>query len=179
MNDETFCISDIRKVGEKVERIDKPLPCLQPAFNSKTYNPSKPALQVLDGQRMTWMVFQPRIVHPGHQRMRLQELGNMEGILTVFLDPQREGLQSLEEEKGIEGTQRCAQITEQLHSDLDNEGHVPQPREIPKGVPEPQPVITGVRVGKFREFPVAPVKFSRIDTHAPARRPMATDLFRC
>jgi hypothetical protein len=67
--------------------------------------------------------------------MRLQETRNLEGVLAMLPHAQGQRLRTLEEQEGIEGTQRRSEIAQQLQPDLEHESDVSCARHVAKGIP--------------------------------------------
>src|SRR5437879_5679136 len=69
-----------------------------------------------------WMVCRDRIVDPAHSRMPFKELRNPQRVLAMAFHTQRQRLQALQEEPGIERRDGWSKVTQQLHTGLDNVG---------------------------------------------------------
>jgi hypothetical protein len=68
------------------------------------------------------MVLQARIVDPAHQGMTLQEFRDRQGVCRMLPLPQRQGLQSLQEQECVERAESGANIPQPLDSCLENKG---------------------------------------------------------
>jgi hypothetical protein len=64
MYDERLCIANVRKMRQKLHRVDELLPGLQSTLNAKTKQWSEPALKVLSSKLVTRVVGKPGIVNP-------------------------------------------------------------------------------------------------------------------
>lgn len=104
--------------------------------------------------------------------MRLEPLGESLRVLHVALAPERQGLQALEEEPGVERAHARAQVAHGVHAQLGGEGFVPV------RLPEPHAVVA---VGGLREFGElaagAPVEVASVDDDTAHARAVAADPF--
>ena len=87
------------------------------------------------------------------------------------------GLEALEEEKGVEGGQARPHVSQKLHPHLQNEGRAGHDRLFvkPEGLPVAQAVVGRVGFRDLGEFPVRPVELSPVHDRAPDRGPVAAD----
>lgn len=78
--------------------------------------------QVAPGQGVLGVVGEAGVFHPGHLRMLLQVAGYGEGVVAVALHAQRQGLQALEDEEGVERRERRAHVAQRYHPAAADEG---------------------------------------------------------
>ena len=113
--------------------------------------------------------------------MALEEGRDLVRILEVPLDPQAQGLQTLSDEEGVEGRDRGPQVTQQLHTRLEPEGHVGPERPIRTEVTRvDEPVIAlvrGVPAGELLRV-CSEVEGPTIDDDPRDRGPMSPKVFR-
>src|SRR5579875_2495502 len=91
---------------------------LQAAFDAKAQNSAIAMREVFLGQRMLWVTLQSRIADPTDSGMRLQELRHAQRVLAMPLHAQRQRLQTLQEQPGVEGRGSRADVTQKLHTSL-------------------------------------------------------------
>src|SRR5271155_466499 len=126
MDHEALRVADVREVREELHRVDELLPRRCSALDPKADYPAVLALQVLLRQLVAGVVFEPRVVHPAHRGVGLQELCDLERVLRVPLLPQGERLDSLEQEERVERAHARPQVAEELDPGLDDERDVPE-----------------------------------------------------
>ena len=103
--------------------------------------------------------------------MRVEIGGHRGGVFNVTDHAQRQRLEPLQEEKGVERTHRRAEIAQRLG---------PQLHQIAVGAErlvELQTVIRRRGIGDHRKAPVRPVERSRLHDHPADARAMAADEF--
>src|SRR5208282_5761059 len=126
------------------------------ALDTEADYPSVVSSQVLRGELVGGVFLKAGVVDPGDERVSLQVPCHPESVLRVLSLPQREGLQPLEEEEGVERAERRAQVPQELHPRLDDERNVPQAGEVTEYLPELQTVVARVRLGELGELTPAP-----------------------
>ena len=110
MDDQSFGVSEIGQMGEQAERVDELDSRLQSAFDAETENGPEPVLHIFLGQRVGGVARQAGIIHPIHRGVRLEELGHLQGVIAMPLNPQREGFNALQNQESVEGTQGRADV---------------------------------------------------------------------
>ena len=68
-----------------------------------------------------------------------------------------------------------ADVAQQLHPGLEDEGNVAQIAEVSESVPELEPMIARVRFGEARKLATPPVESSRVYDNAADGCPMTAD----
>ena len=167
-----FGVSEIGQMREQADGVDELNSRLQSAFDAKTENCPEPVLHVLLGQRVGGVAGEAGIVHPIYRRVRFQELGHLQGVVAVPLNPQGEGFNSLQNQESVEGAQRRADVAEQLDAHLDDVG------ERPKRLHELHIVIARVGLDELGKFPVRPVELSRVHDNPADGVSVAAEKFR-
>ena len=106
------------------------------------------------------MVGQARVVHLGHLRVVLQEVHHLQRVLHVALHAQRERLQPLNEQEGVERRQARALVPHERRAKLDDVG------QIPHRVGENHAMVGGVGLRQAGEFAAGrPVELSTVHNH--------------
>ena len=115
---------------------------------------------------------QAGVCHVRRELVRLEIPRHRRGILDMTRHPQRQRLESLQEQERIEGAHARAEIAQGLGAQL---------HQIPigaEGFVELEPVIGRRRFGDHRKSSVRPVELPRVDHHAADARAVATDELR-
>ncbi len=101
--------------------------------------------------------------------MSFQELGDAQRVLAVPLHAQRQRLQPLQEEPAIQGSYRGSQVTQKLHTRLDDVG------QWAEGLDKAQAVVRGIGLDQPGEPSIRPVEIAAIHDHASDGRAVTTD----
>ena len=105
-----------------------------------------------------------------------QEFRHGLGVGAVRLGAQGQGLQSLENEKAVEGRRRRADVAHKAGTNLGAEGGAGRSFEFAEQIPEVGAVVTGIRSGDFREFPRGgPIETAGLDEGAADGGPVPAD----
>ena len=104
MAGERFRVADIDQPREQLERIVEPLAGLEPSRHAEGQQRTRPAAQILLRQRVIGAVREAGVVDPS-DAVVAQKPCDLLGILDVALDPQRDGLDALEQQEGVERRQ--------------------------------------------------------------------------
>ncbi len=175
MDDQGLGIADVGQVAGQLYRVDEGPGRLVPARHAEGQHRPEPVAQVALGQLMGGMGRQSGEAHPVDQRMCIQPPGQLEGIVDVALHPQRQRLQSLQEQERVEGTERGAEVAETLDPSPDGEGDVAEGPVRSEHLGEDQAVVPGRRFGEEGELAVAPVEIARVDDHPTDRIAVPAD----
>ena len=93
---EGFGIADVGEVTEEFEAVDKGTACFESAFQAKANECSEIALgEILFRGSMVRALGESGIVDPGDLRVRFEEFRDFQGIRTMALHAEMEGLKSL------------------------------------------------------------------------------------
>ena len=104
--------------------------------------------------------------------MRLEPLGERLRVLDVAFAAERQGLQPLQEEPGVERAHARSQVAHRVHAQLGRQGFVPV------RLPEPHPVVAVRGLRELGELAAgAPVKVASVDHDATHARAVAADPF--
>ena len=107
--------------------------------------PPNPFLRYFLAAALIGMRGQSGIAHPGHLGVLLEPLGQLESVVHLTLDSQREGLQSLKEQEGVERRQRRSEVAEPFDPCPDRKADVPERTIRVEHIGEDQTVITRER----------------------------------
>src|SRR6266699_5610242 len=124
---------------------------------------------ILRRQLYLRMSIQTRVAHPVDRGMSFQELGDAQRVLAVPLHAQRQRLKPLQEEPTVEGCYCRTQVTQKLHTRLDDVG------QWAEGLDKTQAVVRGIGLDQPGETSIRPVELAAIHDHAADGRAMTTD----
>ena len=140
----------------QLQAVDKAHSRLPAACQREGDDAAASVRQILLCQLMIWILCQRRVVDRFHLAVLLQKASDLIGILTVALHPQVQRFQPMIEQKGSLRRRVTAQVAHQLHARL---GDIGSPTKI-AGVHHA--VIRLVRLGKFGEVSIGPVKIAAV-----------------
>ena len=155
---------------KELEVVDKRLARFTPALDAETEDATLPLRQILLRQRVTGVARQARVIDPGDLGMGDQPVGDRQGVLAMALHPQGQRLKALEQQKGVEGTKRRAEVAQTLNAGFDNVGKTAEALGID------QAVVARVRLSEFGVAPVRPIKLAAIHNHAAEAGAVAADV---
>ena len=122
------------------------------------------------------VVAETRVVDPGHHGVRLEVPGERHRVPAVALHAEAERLQAEEEVERSERVLAHADIAESLDAAAHDERDVDaQNAGGSEGVPEPEAVVPGRRLGEDGVLAVVPVHGSAVDDHAADGGSVAAD----
>jgi len=121
-------VSELLGKGVARETIDVVLGDAAP--DAERDDPAEAALEVLRGLLVARVRGEAGVAHPGHAVALLEPLGDRERVLAVALDPERQRLESLEEQERIERAERGADVAETLDAELQDEREVAEGRAV-------------------------------------------------
>ena len=176
MDHQTLRIADVGEQGEKL-RLHDEAPCRRfAAAHAEREHATEAAREMRERLTMGGVRGEPRIAHPRHRRMRLQELGDLECVCAVLSDTQRQRLESLQEQERVERRQCGADVAEEQHAQTYGEGDVGAVH-VAECFGETEAVIG--RLGIVEERPEArggsPVEATAINDHTTDRRAVSAD----
>ena len=102
MAGQRFRVADVDQPLEQFQRVVETLAGFEPSGHAKSQQRTRPAAEVFLRQRMIGAVVKPGVVHPSDAAVAAQKLRNILGIFDVPLDPQRDTLDALKQQKGAE-----------------------------------------------------------------------------
>ena len=105
MAGQRFRVSDVDQPLEQFQRVVEPLAGLEPSRHAEGQQRTRAAAQVLLRQRVIGAVVEARVVDPSDAAVVAQKPCDLLGIFDVPLDPQRDGLDALEQQEGVERRQ--------------------------------------------------------------------------
>src|SRR5512145_281228 len=103
VDDQTLRVTDVGQVTEQFNRADKLDRGRVPALDAETENRSLSLRQILLGAQVVGMALQTGVQHPAHRRVRLEVPGNRQRVLAVTRHAQVQRLDTLQEQKRVEG----------------------------------------------------------------------------
>ncbi len=167
-------IADVREVAEQLKAVDEGLASLKAALYSERDERAAAADEHLLRQFVVVVALQARVVHPGDGVVGLEVLGDLQGVLLVTLHSQRERLDALQDEEGVERRERGAGVAQQHRAaarDVGGRAHRVAPDDA---------VVA--RVGLHERLEalgiLRPVEVAGVDDRATDRGAMAADELR-
>ena len=111
--------------SEKIWTLSMSLrPASTPPLTPNVTIPPKPPFRYLHGLLVGRVRLEARVADPGDVVARLEPAGDRERVLAVALDPQRQGLEALEEQERVERAERGADVAQALDAELEDEREV-------------------------------------------------------
>jgi len=173
MDDQGFHIRHIGKQRENLEFVDEGFCSVRITFDFKGENRTGSVGVILLIQYMVGMAPECGMVHRFDLRVLREIVDHFERIGHMAFDAEGQRLKALQEQEGMERTDRCAGIPKQSHPDFHDVG------EISDRLGEHHAMVARVRLGKPGEFVVrGPVEFAGIHDDAAYGGAMAADEFR-
>ena len=170
MNDQGFGVPDIGQVRKHPQPLDKAAPRRTATFETETEDRAAAAWQNPGSKGMVGMRGQFRIGHRFDGVVPVQKGDDLAGIVDVFLHPERQRFDPLQNLKGIHRTHAGAEIAQAL-----------APRTQQKGAggrlfAEHHAVKSGIGFGQGRK-PAGffPVEFAAIHHHAADGNAMSAE----
>ncbi len=115
-------VADVDQAHHQLQRVDEARAGGAAALDAEGQARRRAAPQVAPGQGVLGVVGEAGVFHPGHLRMLLQVAGYGEGVVAVALHAQRQGLQALQDEEGVERRERRAHVAQRHHPAAADEG---------------------------------------------------------
>ena len=152
MDDEAARVADVGQVGEELQRVDEPparraTVAVGGAEAEREHRPGPPA-EVLARQGVLRMILEPGVGHPGHPRVVAKEPRHAERVGGVALHAERQRLEALEQQEGVDRREARPGVAHRLGP------HLHQEAVVAERIVEPQPVIRGRRVRDRRHVAV-------------------------
>ncbi len=157
--------------------VDKRLTGRFATLDPKSQHGPVAAREVAFGLGIVRVLREARVVDPLDRIARLQPLRQFQCVGALLTDSQRERLEPLQEQKGVEGTRAHPEVAHALNAGLNDKGHVAHTRHVAQRVPVDQAAVTGVGFGEARVSALRPVKPTTIDDNTADRSAVAADPF--
>ncbi len=172
MDDEALGVADVRDEGEEPEARDQvPRGLLGGnagrGFHAEGQDPAKASRERTARRLVRRVGRETRVTDPSDVRVRLEVAGDGEGVLTVAANPEREGLEPLEEEERMERGDGRTDVAQE--DDTEASGVRSRRGGRRKGEPVVGRLGVGVELPGARR--AAPVESARIDDDASDRVP--------
>ena len=174
MDDEALHVRHVREQAEQLQAFGELAGGLGRALDLEREDGGGPVGIVLVVELLRAAGRKRRMVHALDLRVAVQEVDDFERVLDVALDTQRERFQTLQQDKRVEGGQRCALIAQERGARLGDIGG------LACGFGEHDAVVARVRLRDAGELVgvAGPVELARIDDHAAHRRAVSADELR-
>lgn len=122
MDDERLDIRDIGQQAEDLEMVDELLGRLSAALDLEREDGDTAIREVLLVELVVRMIRQSRMVDLRDMRVLGEVVDDLEGVLDMALDTQRQRLRSLQQQERVERRERCALIAQDQRADIRSEG---------------------------------------------------------
>ena len=170
MDDEALDVGDVGEQREYLQIIDESPRLFAAALDAEGKDRSSAVGEIFFVQGVIGMIGQRGMVDLLDQRMGAQVFHDLLCILGVAFEPQREGLDSLQQQERVERRDRSAGIAQEYGADVGDEG-----RRAYRVI-ERHAVIAGVGVGDVRIFSACfPIEPARFDDDTAEGRAVAAD----
>ena len=90
--------------------------CFKTSFDTECEHASETVLEVLAAEFVVLVALQARVVHAFHCRVALEEFRYGEGVVAAALRSERQGLEPLKHEEGIEWGCCRAYVAQSVHA---------------------------------------------------------------
>ena len=101
VDDQRLGVADIGQVRQEFDAVDELLTGCSTALDAESEDGTGAFRQVFACQFMVAVVFQPGVIDPGDFRVILQVAGDGQGIGSMPVHAQRQGLDALQQQEGI------------------------------------------------------------------------------
>ena len=173
MDDERLDIRDIGQQAEDLEMVDELLGRLSAALDLEREDGDTAVREVLLVELVVRMIRQGRMVDLIDMRVLGEVVDDLEGVLDMALDAQRQRLRALQQQERVERRERCALIAQDQRADVRSEGRC---ADI---LGKADAVVARVRVDELRELARSdPIELAAIDEDTAERRAVAADELR-
>ena len=173
MDDERLDIRDIGQQAEDLEMVDELLGRLSAALDLEREDGDTAVREVLLVELVVRMIRQSRMVDLRDMRVLGEVVDDLEGVLDMALDAQRQRLRALQQQERIERRERCALIAQDQRADVRSEGRC---ADI---LGKADAVVARVRVNELWELARSdPVELAAIDEDTAERRAVTADELR-
>ncbi len=120
-------VADVGQQAEELHAVDQAPAGVHATLDPERDDAAEAAREVALGEFMARVGVEARVADPCDLGPLLQPLGDRQCVLAVTLDPQRERLEALEEQEGVERAERRPEIAETLDPQLEDERQRPKP----------------------------------------------------
>src|SRR5690242_9123259 len=120
MNDQRFCIPNIREQREQLERVDELLRCFDSAFYSEGKDCAGSVGQILLRKFVIRASRQLRIVHPLDGWVLRQMICNLQCVFRMTLHTEMQRLRALNELERVERRECCACVSQTLNASFED-----------------------------------------------------------
>ena len=173
MDDERLDVGNIGQQAEYLQVVDELLGRLSAALDLERENRDAAIREVLLVELMIRMVRHSRVIDLLDMRVLSEVVDNLECVLDVALDAQRQRLRALQQQEGIERRERSALIAQDQRADVRRKSC----RADIFG--KADAVVARVRLDELRELARGnPVELAAVDDDAAERRAVAADELR-
>ncbi len=165
-------VADVGQMAVQLEGLDEGPARRRAAADPEGQHGTGAGRQVARRRRVPAAGLQPRVGDPQHVVAALKPARHRQRVLRVPLYPQRQRLQPLQQQEGVDRRQRRAEIAQQLR---------PGPHDVGglrEGLEEHQPVVGRIRAGEPWVTPVAPVEPAAVDDDPADGRAVPADELR-
>ena len=152
-------VAHVGQVRDELQRLDEAGPGRPAAPHPEGEDGPRTFGQIAAGQLVVGVAFQSGPLHPGNPGVGVEPLGCGPGVGHVGVHAQRQRLQPLHEQKGVERRQAGPHVAQLLGPHFGAEGVL---AEVP---PPPQAVVARYRLGELREPARRPVEPARLGDH--------------
>jgi hypothetical protein len=158
VDDEGLGVTDVGQVTAELEVVDDGADLVDVAGNTEGQDTTESVLEVLGRVLVVGVGLQTGVQNPFDERVSLEPLGEGEGVLVVALTTNGQGLETHEEEPGVERRHAWSQVTHGVHAELGSEGLVSV------GVPELHAVVSISSLSEAGELAtLRPVEVATVD----------------
>ena len=170
MDNEGLHVCDVCEQRENFESVDERLCFLSAALDVEREDGSAAVREILLIKLVVRAVRQRRMVDAFDLRVLGEEIDNLQRVLYMAFNAQRERFKTLQEQECVQRSERCAGITQEDCTDLRDKGCR---ADI---LCEADAVVAGVRLYEGRELAAAfPVKLTAVYDNAADRRAVTAD----
>ena len=173
VDDEALDVRDVGQQGEDLQVVDEAVRLGLAARDLKGEDGAAAVREVLLIQRVVRVARQRRMVDARDLRVRRQPRDDLLRVLRVAVEAQRERLDALQQQEGVERGDGRAGVAQENGADV---GHK---SGLARGLHERDAVVAGVRCGELRIAGAgSPVERTGVDDDAAERRAVAAEELR-
>ncbi len=160
-------VADVHQALEDLQRIVEAHARGIAALEAEGEDRRRLALHVFARQFMVRVVGQAGVADPGHQRVGLEELRHLEGVVGVALHAQGQGFQALQQQEGVHRRQCCAGVAQRHGAGPGDKGGGAELLGVDHAVVGR---LRGVEAGELLRV-VGPGEVAAVDDHPPRELP--------
>ena len=165
MDDERLDVRNVGQQAEDLEVVDELLGRLSAALDLEREDGDTTVREVLLVELVVRMIRQGRMVDLIDMRVLGEVVDDLEGVLDMALDAQRQRLRSLQQQERVKRRERCALIAQDQRADVRSKGRC---ADI---LGKADAMVARVRVDELRELARSdPVELAAIDEDTADRR---------